>query len=90
MLPSLIRHLSKFAVRTEDVPHQAKAGQKAEAEQTDPPVVQDADGQHHPLQRQEAPLEEDQAQAVSSHRLWSHFEMLLSITMAARRQIQLL
>ena len=59
-----------IAVRTEDVPHQAKAGQKAEAEQTDPSVVQDADGQHNPLQRQEAPLEEDQAQAVSFYTDW--------------------
>ena len=73
----------------EDVPHQAQARQEAEAEPADPPVVQDAHRQHHPLQRQEAPLEEDQAQAVSQHRLWSRWEILLFITMAARRQIQL-
>merc|ERR1712241_1145626 len=62
-------------VRSEDVPHQAQARQEAEAEPADPPVVQDAHRQHHPLQRQEAPLEEDQAQAVSQHRLWSRWEI---------------
>ena len=75
LCPSCLVSFS-VAVRSEDVPHQAQARQEAEAEPADPPVVQDAHRQHHPLQRQEAPLEEDQAQAVSQHRLWSRLEIV--------------
>merc|ERR1711942_650322 len=45
---------------------QESVGEEAEAEQTDPPVDPDAHGEHDPIQRQEASLEENPAQALNA------------------------
>merc|ERR1712226_1533770 len=50
--------------RAQDVPYQDQVGQEAQAEPSHPPVDQDEDWQHYPVQRQEASLEEDQAEVV--------------------------
>ena len=60
--------VSLLSVCQQNPPHQGQAGQEAEAEPADPAVDPDEDRQHHPLQLQAPPLEEDQAQALSSTR----------------------
>merc|ERR1719245_512710 len=54
-------------------PGENEAGQEDQAEQADPPVGAHEDRQHHQVQCQEAPLEEDEAEDVNLHFLQTLF-----------------
>lgn len=58
-------HHEPLTVVTQDVHHQAQAGQEAETESTRPSVGPDEDGEHHSIQRKEATLATNKTQTVS-------------------------